>query len=277
MSDPRHAHIDRWKRRIYTFDGVEVPSVTSQLKVMASGGLQNWLIRRAVDTSLRMATRSMREVHKQSEPNANGERHYSGAVGEIVKELDKPSKAATQGVGVHEALESWFATGRIPEIPENEAPFVEQAIAWAMEWNPRPLYQEPEVYAEAGYAGSVDGIFEINGLTCIVDYKTGGIYESAAMQLAAYAHADRLYPRTSEEPCPISSGGECKCEWIAMPAVDRLAVLALKPDKYELMWVTPMAAGLAWRAFQGAQAIQAVKRHKTLFAPARQPEKVEAA
>jgi hypothetical protein len=175
---------------------------------------------------------------------------------------------------VHEALDSWFSTGKVPDaVTDAESPYVEQAIRWAMEWNPKPLFMEPEVYAESGYAGSVDGIFVINGMTVIVDYKTGGVYESAAMQLAAYAHADRLYPRTSDEACM----GECECPWQPMPAIERLAVLQLKPDAYELLWVTPLAAGLGWKAFQGAVAINVVKKTKTLFVPARQPKNKEAA
>lgn len=278
MSDPRHAKLDRWFRRQYTFDGVEVPSVTTVNKAMASYQLEKWKVKRAVDLTLRMATRSMREVHRMSEPDAKGQRHDSGAVVQIMKELDKPSAAATQGIGVHEALEAWFATGSLPAtVTDAEAPYIEQAIRWAMEWNPKPLHLEPEVYAEAGYAGSVDGIFEINGEICIVDYKTGGVFESAAMQLAAYAHADRLYPRTGQEPCEVLAGGECRCPWEPMPVVDRLAVLDLKPDRYELQWVTPIAAGLAWHAFLGAIAINALKKHRTLFAPARRTVSQEAA
>jgi hypothetical protein len=275
MSDPRHAKLDRWYRRNYNFgtDLGEVPSVTTQLKAMYSFHLERWKIRRAIDTSLRMGTRAMREVHKQSEPNEKGERHDSGAVLTIEKELSKPSAAQTRGVGVHEALEAWFETGSIPEaVTDEEHPYVEQAIKWAMEWNPRPIHMEPEVYAEAGYAGSVDGLFQIGQETCIVDYKTGGVFESAAMQLAAYAHADRLYPRINEEQCAIWAGADCECPWEPMPAVDRLAVLQLKPDSYELQWVTPVASGLAWRAFQGAMSINRLKKHKALFVTARQAQ-----
>ena len=157
------------------------------------------------------------------------------------------------------------------------AQYIEQAIKWAMEWNPKPIHMEPEVWSESGYAGSVDGLFQIGHDTVIVDYKSGGVFESAAMQLAAYAHADSLYPRTGEDQCAIWSGGTCECPWEAMPAVDRLAVLQLKPDSYELQWVTPIASGLAWRAFQGAMHINALKKHKALFVPARQNASEEAA
>lgn len=270
MSEPRHAWVDRWHRRNYRFDGQDVLSVTTIGKNAYSFNLERWKVKRAIDTTLRMATRSMREVHKMSEPNLKGERHDSGAVLQILKELDKPSIAATTGVGVHEALESWMTSGRLPEgVDDVQAPFVEQAIRWAEEFNPKPLFMEPEIYSVSGYAGSVDAIVELNGEPVIVDYKTGGVFESAAMQLAAYQHADRLYPRTTAAPCAVLLGGECDCEWEPMPIVDRLAVLALKPDSYELQWVTPIAAGMAWRAFQGTQALQALKAHKVIFAPAR--------
>lgn len=278
MSDPRHAKLDRWFRRNYDFGMGPVPSVTTHIKAMASYNLEQWKVKRAIDTTLRMATRSMREVHRMSEPDAKGQRHDSGAVATILKELSKPSQAQTTGIGIHEALESWFESGRIPDAVTNEeAPYIEQAIKWAMEWNPKPIHMEPEVWSEAGYAGSVDGLFQIGHDTVIVDYKSGGVFESAAMQLAAYAHADRLYPRTGEDQCAIWSGGTCECPWEAMPSVDRLAVLQLKPDSYELQWVTPIASGLAWRAFQGAMHINALKKHKALFVPARQNASEEAA
>lgn len=274
MSDPRHAFQDRWYRRNYRFEGEDVLSVTTINNNMLSYGLQNWKIKRAVDVTLGMATRSMREVHRMAEPDDKGQRHDSGAVSQIMKVLNKRSEASDKGVRIHEALEEWFTSGTTPShVTDADAPYIEQAIRWAIEWNPKPLYQEPEVYASYGYAGSVDAIMEINGQTCIVDYKTGGVFETAAMQLAAYAHADRLYPRLTDEPCAVLTGGECACPFVPMPVVDRLAVLALKPDTYELQWVTPIAAGLAWNAFVGALAQQNLKRHKELFVMARQPVK----
>ena len=178
------------------------------------------------------------------------------------------SPAAKRGVGVHEALESWFATGTYGEPDEVERPYIEQAIRWAMEWNPRPLFMEPEAYALNSYAGSIDGIFEIDGEPVIVDYKTGGVFESAAMQLAAYQHADRLYPRVSEDACPIVHGGVCECEYLEMPVIERIAVLQLKPDGYSFQWLQPEAADIAWLAFEGAMSMQALKRTKGLFVPA---------
>jgi hypothetical protein len=278
VSDPRHAFIDRWKRRNYRFDGRDVLSVTTINKNAYSWNLENWKINRAIDVTLGLATRSMREVHRMHEANEKGERHDSGAVVQIKSVLDKPSQAATTGTGVHEALESWFLTGSLPATTDDrEVPYVEQAIRWAEEWNPKPVHLEPECYSESGYAGSIDGLFQIGNELVLLDYKSGGVYESAAMQLAAYAHADRLYPRVSGEPCAVLSGGECECAWEPMPPVDRLAVLQLTPSSYLLRWVTPIAAGLAWRAFQGAQAIHSLKKHRELFVEARRTPREEAA
>jgi len=249
-----------------------VLSVTTLNKNAHSYNLERWKVKRAVDVTLGLATRSMREVHRMSDPDEKGQRHKSGAVVQILSELDKPSQAATTGVGVHEALEQWFGFGSLPaNIDDREVPFVEQAVRWAEEWNPKPVHLEPECYSESGYAGSIDGLFQIGDALVLCDYKTGNVYEGAAMQLAAYSHADRLYPRTAAESCAVLSGGECECAWESMPPVDRLAVLQLKAESYELQWVTPIASGLAWRAFQGAQAIHALKKQKALFVTARQP------
>lgn len=270
MSEPRHAFIDRWKRRNYRFDGQDVLSVTTINKNAYSWNLENWKINRAIDVTLGLATRSMREVHRMSEPDDKGQRFASGAVVQIKSVLDKPSQAATTGTGVHEALESWFGTGTLPtDTADAEVPYVEQAIRWAEEWNPKPLHLEPECYSESGYAGSIDGLFQIGNEIVLLDYKSGGVYESAAMQLAAYAHADRLYPREGEGPCAVLEGGACECKWETMPPVDRLAVLQLTPSSYLLKWVTPVAAGQAWRAFQGAQAIHTLKKNRDLFVNAR--------
>lgn len=278
MSEPRHAFIDRWKRRNYRFNGEDVLSVTTINKNAYSWNLENWKINRAIDVTLGLATRSMREVHRMSEPDDKGQRFDSGAVVQIKSVLDKPSQAATTGVGVHEALESWFATGKLPaDIDDREVPYVEQAVRWAEEWNPRPVHLEPECYSETGYAGSIDGLFQIGNELCLLDYKTGGVFESAAMQLAAYAHADRLYPRNSEEPCAVLSGGECECKWEPMPPVDRLGVLDLKRESYVLQWITPVAAGMAWRAFQGAQAIHALKKQRDIFVNAKVPTPIKEA
>lgn len=269
MSDPRHASVDRWKRRVYNFGDGDVLSVTTILKSMYSWNLENWKVRRAVDYTLSNVMHEHKIVHLGTEANAKGERHYSPMVDMVMKKMNEPTLAATRGVGVHEALEAWFETGALPPgVTDEELPYIQQAMDWAEKVNPKPLYLEPETYhADLGYAGSDDWLMEIDGETVLGDYKTGGVFESAAMQIGAYKQSQWLYPKVAE-PCGITLGGTCTCDRIPMPKVDRLAVLDLKPDKWEMVYVTPEAEGLAWDAFTGCLAQQKLKKHKVIFVPA---------
>lgn len=269
MADPRHAKLDRWKRRNYDFGEGPLPSVTTLIKQMYSRPLENWKVRRAIDRTLSNMLREHKVVHLQTPANEKGERHYSPIVNDICRALDAPGAAAIRGTNVHEALEEWFGTGTTPEsLTEEERPYVEQAIRWAMDYNPRPIYLEPETMGD-GYGGSDDWIMDIPGFgVTLGDYKTGGVFESAAMQLAAYLHSKRLYPKV-DAPCSLTLGEPtCTCEWIPMPKIDHLAVLDLKPDRYEMTIVRPEAAEKAWQAFQGCLAQHALKQTKVIFVPA---------
>lgn len=270
MADPRHATLDRWHRRNYDFGDGPVPSVTTFLKQMYSRQLEQWKIRRAIDYTLSSVMREDKVVHLRSAPNGKGERHYSPIVADICKVLDKPTMAATRGTDVHEALESWFNTGKIDMVDPVTLPYLQQALKWAMEWKPEVLYLEPEVVGD-GYAGSIDWIMRIvvDGvpLNVLGDYKTGGVFESAAMQLAAYLHGKRLYPKI-DAPCGITLGDTCTCPSIEMPKIDRLAVLDLKPDSYSMTFVKPEAAEEAWQAFLGCMAQERLKKRKVIFVPA---------
>jgi hypothetical protein len=269
VADPRHANIDRWKRRVYNFGDGDVLSVTTILKMMYSWNLENWKIRRALDYALSNIMREDKVVHLREPLNAKGERHYSPIVNQIIKQMNEPTRAAMRGTSVHEALEMYFDTGMFPEgVLDDEKPYIEQALRWADEVKPEVIWLEPETYhPDFGYAGSDDWLMRIAGEVVLGDYKTGGVFESAAMQLTAYKNSERLYPKVAE-PCGITLGQTCECEWIPMPTVDRLAVLDLKPDKWDMVFVTPEAEGIAWESFRGCLAQQRLKQHKVIFVPA---------
>ena len=59
---------------------------------------------------------------------------------------------------------------------------------WRADLEPRPVALENVVYSrKLGCAGTFDAVMEIDGKLVIVDYKTGGVYDDHAIQLAAYA------------------------------------------------------------------------------------------
>lgn len=260
MSDPRHATIKTrqlasgavisWRE--YRFDNRVVPAFTTYKNNIRQWALENWLIERAIDRAIGLSTRDLRMLHKSHDPDEKGRRLKSPAVKTVKTALELDTPEADMGTAVHTALEVWFNTGRVPPGPEGSEAFIAQAIDFAMTLNPRPIYMEAEVYnGTLGYGGSADWIMEIDGALCLGDTKTGGVWNEAAMQLAAYAHAERLYPRTSEVPCI----GECSCEYIDAPNFDRLVVLDLKPDSWRLLEVPPLLVDQAWGVFQAAVAI----------------------
>ena len=59
---------------------------------------------------------------------------------------------------------------------------------WAKKFNIKPLYlEEAMVHDKLAYAGTVDFIGEIDGVKCIVDWKTSkDVYKSHFIQLSAY-------------------------------------------------------------------------------------------
>lgn len=76
---------------------------------------------------------------------------------------------------------------------------------------------------EYGYAGTLDATVLIDGRTYLLDYKTGGVYETVALQLAAYRYA------THEVDGDVSRKRAMR--------VDGGCVLQLKPASHKLHFV----------------------------------------
>jgi hypothetical protein len=139
----------------------------------------------------------------------------------------------------------------LAQIPEELRPYVSGFLKWNDLWLPRFVNVEFTVYSrEFGYAGTSDALVMIwcqrredgelvpgpredgrvvrlphtGWARSIVDFKTGNLYEEAALQVASYAKAEFIgLPDGSELP---------------MPKVDHAALLYLKEDgSYEFRWV----------------------------------------
>jgi hypothetical protein len=130
----------------------------------------------------------------------------------VVKDLrdarfKKPKgiRSATElGTAVHDPCASYALTGERPEVDDEVRPFLEQFDAWAQKWQPKYLAAEAAVYSPTwGYAGTLDAIVELDGMTLLLDYKSSrksidsqgkqsGPYPEVALQLAAYRYADLI-------------------------------------------------------------------------------------
>jgi hypothetical protein len=160
-----------------------------------------------------------------------------GAVDHLTRiRFRRSKKAMLRGSELHAAAEA-IALGKQPTIPEGGEAYVEQYVRWIERFQPRYLLAEAPVYNPVElYAGTLDGILELDGRPLLFDIKTtehppGGDrmrppWPEAGLQLAAYRHATdvgvvaeqryssgkRFYlydPTVKHEPMPQVDGALC--------------------------------------------------------------------
>lgn len=127
--------------------------------------------------------------------------------------LIRSDSGKSAGTAIHAAIEAYLTGGG--EIP---TPEVQKALSGFIAWhkqqiNPKTIAVEEIIYSKQyNYAGTLDGIMEIDGQTILFDIKTNnasrvaplGIYPEHFLQLGAYSLAYKeqnegiLFPE--EEP-----------------------------------------------------------------------------
>ena len=148
----------------------------------------------------------------------------------------KSGKASARGTDVHKAAEA-FALGQVPKVEPHIQPYVDQYRAFLEAFQPDFLLAEAPVYnPEAGYAGTLDGIARIDGMTVVADMKTTAHgpqsgrmrppFPEVSLQLTMYRRATfvgvlseqryasgkRYYlfdPEAQHEPMPATDGAVC--------------------------------------------------------------------
>jgi hypothetical protein len=85
---------------------------------------------------------------------------------------DALGKASARGTEVHKVAEK-YALGLVPDIPEGMEPYVTQYRCFLEDFQPEFLMAEAPVYNLTYlYAGTLDGIAKIQGVTTLIDIKT---------------------------------------------------------------------------------------------------------
>ncbi|MFE7624258.1 PD-(D/E)XK nuclease family protein [Streptomyces sp. NPDC057509] len=108
---------------------------------------------------------------------------------------------------------------------------VKPHVRWFREWleemQPELVYAEETVWSDAhAYAGSFDLIAKVGGELVMIDFKTSkAVYDSVALQLAAYRYADRIL---------LSDTGES----VDVPAMAGGAVLHVRPEGWQFVPLT---------------------------------------
>lgn len=192
----------------YQIDGAKVPGVTTVLNTLPKDALINWAARVTAEAA----------VDRWDELGGL-------APTQRLKELvdarwNVTKEASLRGTEIH-ALGERIANGEAVDPGEHRGP-VEAYARFLDRWDVEIIGTEaPCAHTKFKYAGTLDSIAYIRGLARVpefahladkpvmLDLKTGrGVYESTALQLAAYACCDIWQPNgpESEESMPIVHG-----------------------------------------------------------------------
>lgn len=162
-------------------------------------------------------------------------------------------EAGVRGTDVH-ALAERIAHGEEVDVPEHLVDPVQGYVRWLDQWMPEVVWTErPVANRQWWYAGTPDIVCRIGGDVWLLDWKTSsGVYGEAALQVAAYGHAEFLVDEDkSEQP---------------MPPIDRYGVVHIAPNETTLYEVSDPEA--AWKDFLHCQwTAKATDRIKEYLSP----------
>jgi hypothetical protein len=231
----------RWY--IHPQTGEKFLSVTTALKIMAKEKLIFWAAGSVAAEAMEQLPTLVRKARIRPCERTGEDRCRECRACAVIDLRGYPmqvrDEAANLGSRVHTAAERYALTGELDGIDEDVVPFIDQYLAFHRQY--RPTYEAAEmtvISREFNYAGTLDGIVRLGwcppkhkdlvGKALVKDTKSGkGVYDEAAMQLAAYKHAEAiLLPDGTELPMPATE--------------DTAIVLHLRPDDY---WVHPVPVG----------------------------------
>ena len=232
MTTPAYA--ENWKyshwesTRVYRVPGFDepFPSVTSVIKLKNKPALIQWAANMAAEYAVK---------HMDALVQLDQEGAMSAIKGNWRNVRDR---AASFGTEVHQFIE----TGMMPFEGSDARPYVDQAHNMLEAEGFAVTGQEITlINLKSRYAGTVDAIGQWDGQAAILDWKTGGLYDSAALQLAALMDCEHY----------LDDDGEIVQLPEAMIA-NGLAV-QLKPDAFRverMERVSPLGVS-TMRAFEG--------------------------
>lgn len=182
---PRNARQDSGGRRKYTWQGRELPSVTSVPKLAGIpdrlhrwfiGNLIDYVLANHSDIGLRMATGDDREIGSLRR--------------DLWQAVQGQQRGRIVGIAVHRAA----SEGHDPNtVHPSIAAKLRQYLDWQARSGAVVLGSEFQCWnLTEGYAGTADLMVRFpNGSIWLVDLKTGaGVYPEAALQLTAYLMAE---------------------------------------------------------------------------------------
>jgi PD-(D/E)XK nuclease superfamily protein len=244
-------------------------SVTTLLDILAKDALLYWMRNTAIDTLLAVYQGRTEEgayilqdgPERIQTTDLAKVRSY---VGSRMYRRTKGRSATQVGTEVHDAMETWALEGHRPVTDDEISPYLDALERdWLLAF--RPSYEAAEmtvVHETWGYAGTLDAIVTIGGKRYIVDYKSGatdlnergrlrGPYPEAALQLAAYRHAELSLwnaKRVTGGQRYYVISPEARAAAVPMPDIAGGFVIQTSPERAR---VHPVACGPAVHAYFG--------------------------
>jgi hypothetical protein len=198
---------------------VTVPGVTSIIGMLAKPFLQFWSAKMAAE----LAVDSIDYLKEMAE------RDRDGAVTFVKGAAQRYTKTRAEiGSQAHDLFERMIRGETIGRVPPDLEPYRRHFAEFLEAINPELVSAEDVMWSDQhAYAGSSDAILRVwlfddntpdpthgkyghsKPIILIVDWKTSkDIHAEVALQLSAYANADRLVkPDGSSEPMPEIEGG----------------------------------------------------------------------
>ncbi|MFJ9694931.1 hypothetical protein [Kitasatospora sp. NPDC101183] len=194
----------------------KVPGVTSVLSMLPKGFLTFWAAKEVAETA----------VNDLGAVVNIALRDPAAAVDYLKRSPTRTTaKAADTGSAAHDLFERLARGERVGRVHPDMAQYARHFAAFLDEQQPEFLHLEETIWSDQhGYAGSFDAIAKLGDETVILDWKTtrSGVHEDVALQLKAYARADRMILAATGESIPV-------------PAVDAAAVLHVRPEGAKLV------------------------------------------
>ena len=191
-------------KHTYMVDENKIPSVTRVIDSCFPKYLTDWAVKEGADFFIQSI-----EPYRKPDPATLflpyrvAEHIYEGI---LTASKAISEHAADIGNDVHnwigEAIKYKLGQGEMPDMLEDEEAVncINAFKKWARDNNPEWISTEEKVYydddendpAKYSYAGTVDAVANVNGVVCVLDFKTSKkIYKPYHLQVAAYQLALR--------------------------------------------------------------------------------------
>ena len=190
--------------RVYTWQGSNFWSVTTVIgNGLPKPALVPWGMREVAKAAVEQYERVFAMTRAAGDDPDARQAVVDWLKGEPYRQRDR---AADLGSLVHARIESLILGQPEPPAPPVARGYLDAFDLFVTEWEPEFLASEMTVYNRtAQYAGTLDWIARIDGVTVLGDQKTSakGIFPDVAQQLVAYRRAEFVgLPDGSEVPMP---------------------------------------------------------------------------